>query len=580
MRSPVLRTALRGAVNLSCRLYDDRAGFRRGRRSIAPTTRRDLMRGMPSEGSGATSGGLRGRRLLLVSLVVLLAACVAAWLVGSTIARRLVIAEAEKRLDARVEIGALRFVPPLSVGLDDLVVVSEAGGERTEWLRVAAVRARVVSFPPFGELRLAAVEVDAPVLTIVRTPEGARDVLDLWRGGDDAETRRPPLDALRAAGARIVLLDRTGAEPPQPPVTIGDYALTLDASATPGTFALTLRGGGPRLGATAEGALDLAARTLALSRLDAHASLADASPAAEDDGPTPSVELRGVILDLDFAKRTVQLGGGTVALGGGTKPVLLDDVRGALALGDESLDGSKVALQVGGGTASGGFSVRFDEQPGWQASGDVANVDLAEVARLLPVLGGKVAGRLTGSGSFSGALSTDIPAQLGALRGSGRMRVREGEFYRLPLVASLLEQANMSSEGATLREAAATFRIADRTIHFDEAAVGSTSIGVQGHGDVRFDGTLQLDMVVMPLGDWKGQVERADVPVIGGAIAKLAGAAQSLFGKASAAVYEFHVSGTMHAPKLTPVPVPVLTRPAAKVFGRMAEGRWDEMLSE
>ena len=82
-------------------------------------------------------------------------------------------------------------------------------------------------------------------------------------------------------------------------------------------------------------------------------------------------------------------------------------------------------LRVGGGRASGDFAVRFDEQPGWQASGEVTGVDLAEVARLLPALGGRVAGRLTGSGSFSGVLGSDVARQLGGLRGSGRARVRE-----------------------------------------------------------------------------------------------------------------------------------------------------------
>lgn len=536
------------------------------------------MRAMPSDGSRWTSPR-RGRRLLPALLGALVLAGIAAWLVGSSVARRLVIAEAEKRLEARVEIGGVRYVPPLWVGLDDVVVVSERGGERTEWLRLGSVGARLASFPPFGELRLAEVAVEAPVLTVVRTPDGARDVLDLWRGGEAEETRRPPLDALRATDARLVLVDRTGSGPSTEPVTLGDFALALDATATPGAFALTLDGGDAQLAAQAQGTLDLAARTLVLSRLDAQASVAGAGTAAPDGGPMPSAELRGVAVDVDLAQRTVQLGGGTIALGGAT-PVLLDDVRGTLALADESLEGSGIAVRVGGGRASGGFVVRFDEQPGWQASGDVTNVDLAEVARLLPALGGKVAGRLTGGGSFSGALGSDVATQLGALRGSGHARVREGEFYRLPLVASLLEQAGMSSEGATLREAAAEFRIADRTIHFDEAALGSSSIGVQGHGDIRFDGGLALVMIVVPLGSWEGQVARADVPVIGGALAKLAGAAQTAFGKASAAIYEFNVTGTMQAPVLMPVPVPVLTRPAAKVFGRMADGQWDQLLSD
>jgi len=504
-------------------------------------------------------------------------AWVAVWLFGSSVARRLVIAEAEKRLAARVEIGSLRILPPLWVEVKDLVVASELYGERVEWLRVGAARVRVASLPPFADLRLAAVEADDPVLTLVRTPQGLRDVLDLWRGEDTEETADPPVDVVRAAGARLVVLDRTGATPPRAPASLGGFSLVLDATSTPGSFALSLAGGDRQLSAQGEGTLDLRARTLTLARLDAQASLD--SPGATDGAAGPLAALRGMVLAADLARRTVRVDGGSVALG--SAPLLLEDVRVRLALGDEKIDGTDLAVRVGGGKASGTFQLRFDEQPGWSAAGDAANVDLAQVAELFPALGGgKVAGRLTGSGSFSGALTADVGEQLVSLRGSGRMKVREGEFYRLPLVAKLLEQANLSSEGVTLSNAAADFRIERRTIHLDETAIGSSSIGVQGHGDVGFDGTLALDMIVVPLGDWRSQMERAGVPVVGEALAKLAGAAQSLFGKASAAIYEFHVSGTMDDPYLTPVPVPVLTRGAATVFGRMADGLWDDVLGD
>jgi len=63
--------------------------------------------------------------------------------------------------------------------------------------------------------------------------------------------------------------------------------------------------------------------------------------------------------------------------------------------------------------------------------------------------------------------------------------------------------------------------------------------------------------------------------VVGDALASLAGKVQSLFGKASALVYQFRISGTVEDPKLVAVPVPVLTNTAAAVFGRMVTVGWD-----
>lgn len=524
-------------------------------------------------------GRSRWRWLLPALSGALVVAWIAAWLIGSSVARRIAIAEAEQRLDARVEIGTLHYLPPFWVVVRDVAVSSEIGGERVDWVRIGSLYARIETLPPFGDLRLGRVTVEEPVLTLVRTPDGLRDVLDLWRGEDPEETARPPFGAARVDGARLVVVDRSGAEPARPTVTVGGFAVALDAAASPGSFTLALSGGDRHLSVQGEGTLDLPARTLALARLDAQASL-DVAPSAAGDSATPAAELRGMSVTVDLATRTARVQGGTVAAGAEPQ-LLLEDVHATITLGDERIDASGLDVRVGGGEARGKLAVRWDEQPGWQASGEVTGVDLAAIARRFPALGGgKVAGRLTGSGSFTGALATDLDGQLASLRGSGRMRVREGEFYRLPLVAMLLEQAHLSSEGVTLRNAAAVFRIADRTIQLDSAAIGSDSIGVQGNGEVGFDGALRLDMVVMPLGDWRGHLERTGVPVIGGALAALAGKAQELLGKASAALYEFHVSGTMEAPRLTPVPVPVLTRHAAGVFGRMVDGAWDDLLRE
>jgi hypothetical protein len=87
---------------------------------------------------------------------------------------------------------------------------------------------------------------------------------------------------------------------------------------------------------------------------------------------------------------------------------------------------------------------------------------------------------------------------------------------------------------------------------------------------VGFDGRVQLDMVVLPFGSWRSAVERGNVPVLGGVLAKLAGKAQQIVGKASGALYAFRITGTVQDPRLTPVPVPALTKSATDALERLA----------
>ncbi|MBM4245497.1 MAG: hypothetical protein FJ148_17100 [Deltaproteobacteria bacterium] len=221
------------------------------------------------------------------------------------------------------------------------------------------------------------------------------------------------------------------------------------------------------------------------------------------------------------------------------------------------------------------FGLRWDEAPSWHASGDARALDLARLERRFPQLGGDhVQGILSATGSFSGDLDRDASAWRASLAGSGRMRAREGRFYTIPLVSQLLEQAGLSDAGGTLTEASAEFRNSDGTVYLSQVALGSTVVGAQGDGEVGFDGRVRLDMVVMPFGSWRSAVARGNVPVIGGALAQLAGKARELVGKASGALFAFRITGTVQQPQLTPVSVPSLTRSATSLFDHMASGSW------
>lgn len=526
------------------------------------------------------------RRAALALLAVLVLAWPVGWIVGSRIARGVFVREAERLFDARLEVGSVQFLPPCWLIASDLALSSGLGGERIDWVRAQSLRVTLAGWPS-GGLPPMHVTVDGPVLTVVRTPDGLLTVLDRWRGGDTivadagagaapgpaaspadgtSDGGRLPITALELASARLDFVDRTtpAASPPPVPLGVGGF----DVSAWPGeggVVDVSVSGGDAHLRLDGRGSYDLATHGVAIASLDAHVRVGAAAA-----GAVAEVDVEHLTGSVQPDARSARIDGASVTIAG-EPPIVADGVEATLALGDGRLDASDVASRVAGGNVHGTFGIRWDEAPSWQASGEASGLRLADLARRFPQLGGDgVRGALSASGTFSGAIGAREDAWLASLEGSGRMRARDGRFYTIPLVSRLLEQAGLSDAGTTLTEASAEFRVADGTVHLDEAALGSTAVGVQGHGDVGFDGRVQLDMVVLPFGSWRSAVERGNVPVLGGVLAKLAGKAQQIVGKASGALYAFRITGTVQDPRLTPVPVPALTKSATDALERLA----------
>lgn len=526
------------------------------------------------------------RRAALALLAVLVLAWPVGWIVGSRIARGVFVREAERLFDARLEVGSVQFLPPCWLIASDLALSSGLGGERIDWVRAQSLRVTLAGWPS-GGLPPMHVTVDGPVLTVVRTPDGLLTVLDRWRGGDTivadagagaapgpaaspadgtSDGGRLPITALELASARLDFVDRTtpAASPPPVPLGVGGF----DVSAWPGeggVVDVSVSGGDAHLRLDGRGSYDLATHAVAIASLDAHVRVGAAAA-----GAVAEVDVEHLTGSVQPDARSARIDGASVTIAG-EPPIVAAGVEATLALGDGRLDASDVAARVAGGNVHGTFGIRWDEAPSWQASGEASGLRLADLARRFPQLGGDgVRGALSASGTFSGAIGAREDAWLASLEGSGRMRARDGRFYTIPLVSRLLEQAGLSDAGTTLTEASAEFRVADGTVHLDEAALGSTAVGVQGHGDVGFDGRVQLDMVVLPFGSWRSAVERGNVPVLGGVLAKLAGKAQQFVGKASGALYAFRITGTVQDPRLTPVPVPALTKSATDALERLA----------
>lgn len=545
------------------------------------------------------AGSSPWRRGALAALAVLVLAWPVGWIVGSRIARGVLVRQAERLFDARLEVGSVQFLPPCWLVASDLALSSALPGERSsepsgerssdpsggriDWVRATRLRVTLVGWPS-GGLPPMSVTVDDPVLTVVRTPDGMLDLLDRWRGGDrnvgagdaaataasaDGTPARLPFTTLDLANARLDFVDRTvsdRASAAPAPLGVGGF----DLSARPGpsgAIDVAVSGGDAHLRLDGRGSYDPATHDVAIASLDARLRIGAAAA-----GAVAEIDVRHLSGSVQPAANGARIDDASVTIAG-EPPIVAQRVGATLALADGRLDATGVTADVAGGSVHGTFGLRWDEQPSWQASGEARGLRLADLARRFPQLGGDgVRGVLTASGSFSGGIAAREDAWLASLDGSGRMQAHDGRFYTIPLVSQLLAQAGLADAGATLTEASATFRIADGTVHLDQAALGSTAVGVQGSGEVAFDGRVQLDMVVMPFGSWRSAVERGNVPVVGGVLAKLAGQAQALVGKASGVLYAFRITGTVQDPRLTPVPVPALTESAKSALERMASG--------
>jgi hypothetical protein len=227
------------------------------------------------------------------------------------------------------------------------------------------------------------------------------------------------------------------------------------------------------------------------------------------------------------------------------------------------------------------------------ANGRIAirDLDLAELARMLRPdnPSEKLVGRGFLNVTFAG--STLKEAQLKpevALTGRGEFEVIKGDFWTLPVLGEIAAAAagkNGRGGGATsgpanslgtVGEAAGTFRFEAGKVVLENAAVSSPALGLIGSGSVGFaeDKSLDLRVVAAPLGDWRDRIKQTRSPIFSNVVGEVVGGVQRLLNTAtSTLLYEFRVSGTLKQPKVETVPTPVLTDPAALLFGQMVDER-------
>src|SRR5262249_38308664 len=129
-------------------------------------------------------------------------------------------------------------------------------------------------------------------------------------------------------------------------------------------------------------------------------------------------------------------------------------------------------------------------------------------------------------------------------------------------------------------QAAGVVSIDRRIVEFKKLIVYPPALGIQGSGRTDFDGNLDFQAVAAPLADWKRQLQKTKIPLVGDIGAEVAGAIQkSLDTTTGKLLYQFRITGTTTKPVVKTEPAPIITKDLAGFVSRMLKGP-EQLLEE
>ncbi|MBC8107817.1 MAG: hypothetical protein H7Z14_14610 [Anaerolineae bacterium] len=208
------------------------------------------------------------------------------------------------------------------------------------------------------------------------------------------------------------------------------------------------------------------------------------------------------------------------------------------------------------------------------------DADLSLVSTAFGLLKPDGSPKLTGRAVAKVRVVGQIPRKgegdpLQSLVARGRVSVKEGNFWSLPVLDGIVNEIRFARNAITAGEAAMAFEIKDGKLELSKVAINSPALGVQGSGTIELTGEKKMDLtlVVAPLGDWRRKIRRTNIPLVSDLAGDIAGGLQKMINSAtSQLLYEFRVTGHAGEPKLSAVPAPILTNSAASLFGMMMRG--------
>lgn len=264
----------------------------------------------------------------------------------------------------------------------------------------------------------------------------------------------------------------------------------------------------------------------------------------------------------------------------------VERMRGYATVSNLLIDIPRLEADLFGGRAVGSGNITPGKPWIYQGQARLRDADLKEAGRFfLPPekRSDKLSGKAGLNIQFAGTMTADQQGDnrpKDTLRATGEFEVLEGDFWSLPGLAEVAAHVR-KRDPLTVGEAAGLFDVSEREVRLRRAAIASPALGLLGSGTIGFDNTMDLQLVAAPLGDWRDRMKQAKVPIVSDVAAEVVGGVQKLINSAAGTLlYEFRVSGKVSKPDVKVVPAPVLSDPAALLFGQMVNPKKDRRLIE
>jgi hypothetical protein len=147
-----------------------------------------------------------------------------------------------------------------------------------------------------------------------------------------------------------------------------------------------------------------------------------------------------------------------------------------------------------------------------------------------------------------------------ALKAEGQIEVYGSSLWDIPALKKITSSSKLAKSALAVGQAAALFRVSERYIELQNAAISAPAAGVEGHGTIGFDGSLNLYAIVALLSDWREKLKGSDLDFL----ADPAGAVQKTLNQFTEhLLYQLHVHGNASDPEISKEAIPELQKESA-----------------